>query len=191
MLRLLALLAWPLTEIGLFVLIGGEIGLLNTLLWVLATGVFGVWLLKREAARGAIMMRGGMGQLQMTEGAAVGGLFRALAAVLLILPGFFTDAIGILFLLPAVQNALSAGIMSRISIVPGARGMGGTAGTSSGSAGFDPGFEGGFDNSFTAAKNRRDQGDIIDGEWMEVPSDKAPRRPPSGWVEDKRDDQAQ
>ena len=114
--RLAAFLAWPLVEIGLFVVVGGQIGLGATLAWVLASGVFGVVLLRAEMQRGAVMLRQGPGRVALREGASVSALFRALAAVLLILPGFLTDAIGLVLLLPPVQGLLSAAVLRRVRV---------------------------------------------------------------------------
>lgn len=156
--RLGAFLAWPLAEIALFVVIGGEIGLWPTLGWVLLSGILGMLILRLEVARGAVMLRqGARGGVGLREGAAVGGLFRALAGVLLILPGFLTDALGLILLLPPVQKALSAAVMSRVTIV--------TAG----------------------ARARTGGEDVIDGEWVEVPPEATRRQGPSGWVEDQSD----
>lgn len=152
--RLLAFLAWPLTEIALFVVIGGEIGLWGTLAWVLLSGILGMLILRLEVARGAVMLRQGMGRVGLREGAAIGGLFRALAGVLLMLPGFLTDAIGLLLLLPPVQAALSAAVMKRVTIVRAGAGRGPAA-----------------------------DADVIDGEWVEVPPEANRRRGTSGWVE--------
>lgn len=155
MLRFLAFLAWPLIEIGLFVVIGGRIGLWATLAWVVLTGVAGVALLKFEAARGAVLIRGGLAGHALPEGAPVAGLMRALAAVLLILPGFLTDALGLLLLLPPVQALVSGAVMSRVTILrrPG-------QGPATGD-------------------------EVIDGEWVEVPPEANRRRQvPSRWTEE-------
>jgi UPF0716 protein FxsA len=119
---ILALAAWPLVEIGLFVVIGGQIGVWATLAWVVLSAVLGVLILRREGRRGAVRFRGGMAMLR-EPGAIGAGLMRGLAAVLLILPGFLTDALGLLLLLPPVQAVLIAALMRRVQVrQAGARG---------------------------------------------------------------------
>lgn len=113
---ILALLAWPLVEIGLFVVIGGQIGVWVTLAWVVLSAVLGVLILRLEAARGAVRFRGGMAMLRQ-PGAIGAGLFRGLAAVLLILPGFLTDVLGVILLLPPVQAALTAALARRVRVM--------------------------------------------------------------------------
>jgi UPF0716 protein FxsA len=111
----LGLLAWPLVEIGLFVTLGAELGLGLTLAWVILTGVAGVFLLKRMALGGRESLRRGFQEglhdplSPLAHRAMVG-----IAAVLLILPGFFTDALGLLLLLPPVRSVLIRGMASRM-----------------------------------------------------------------------------
>jgi UPF0716 protein FxsA len=109
----IALLAWPLVEIGLFVTVGGAIGLWWTLAVVLGTGVLGGVIL-RNAAR----MTGGAGlrdPRQMVLTAARGGMTLA-AGVLLILPGFLTDALGLILLIPPVQVLVVSLLARRVTM---------------------------------------------------------------------------
>jgi UPF0716 protein FxsA len=109
---LLPLLAWPLIEIALFVLVGGWIGVWGVLALVLATGLAGVLILQGVAARQRIALRAGLTRLRAAEVNA--GVLGLLAGILLILPGFLTDTLGLLLLLPPVQSAILARIRSRV-----------------------------------------------------------------------------
>ena len=115
--RILLFLAWPLIEIGLFVVIGGEIGLWPTLAWVVLTALAGIVILRLEASRGAMLIRNGLTGAALQQGAPVNGLMRALAAVLLILPGFLTDALGLVLLLPPVQALVARYAASRVTVI--------------------------------------------------------------------------
>ncbi|MFZ1338303.1 MAG: FxsA family protein, partial [Paracoccaceae bacterium] len=57
---LVALLGWPLMEIGLFVVIGGQIGLWATLAWVVLSAMLGVLALRIIAVRQALALRDGL-----------------------------------------------------------------------------------------------------------------------------------
>jgi len=96
---LLVILAVPLIEIGLFVVIGGAIGLWPTLAWVVATAGLGVILLKGVATIGVSSLSRNMAEFGDTQSPMAHRILVLLAAVLLILPGFFTDAIGLLLLI--------------------------------------------------------------------------------------------
>jgi UPF0716 protein FxsA len=103
---MLAVLALPLVEIALFVVVGGAIGLWATLAWVLLSAVLGVLILKRVARMGAISFDRDVKALRDPMSPIAGRALSILAAGLLILPGFFTDTLGLLLLLPPVQSLL-------------------------------------------------------------------------------------
>jgi UPF0716 protein FxsA len=103
---MLAVLALPLVEIALFVVVGGAIGLWATLAWVVLSAVLGVLILKRVARMGAISFDRDVKALRDPMSPIAGRALTILAAGLLILPGFFTDTLGLLLLLPPVQMLL-------------------------------------------------------------------------------------
>lgn len=111
----LGILALPLVEIGLFVTLGAKLGLWLTLAWVVLTGVAGVLILKRLALSGGQRLREGLQDgLQDPLSPLAHKALMGVAAVLLILPGFFTDALGLLLLLPPVRALLIKGMASRM-----------------------------------------------------------------------------
>lgn len=95
----LLFLAVPLVEIGLFVVIGGQIGLWMTLGFVIGSAVLGVVVLRRSGQ----MARRGAGNLLMQ---AAGNGMSMMAGLLLVLPGFLTSALGVLLMLPPVQRLI-------------------------------------------------------------------------------------
>lgn len=124
---ILGILALPLVEIALFVTLGAKLGLWLTLAWVLLTAVLGMLLLRSLARSGL-----GMGQGDFVEGfrgrmaedplspIVHQGLI-AVAAMLLILPGFFTDTLGLLLLIPPVRTMvirLSARRLQGTRVIP-------------------------------------------------------------------------
>ncbi|NPD14295.1 FxsA family protein [Xinfangfangia sp. D13-10-4-6] len=169
--RILLFLAWPLAEIGLFVIIGGEIGLWPTLAWVVLTALVGIVILRFEAARGAGLIRSGLSGTAISQGGAIGdpirGLMRALAGVLLVLPGFLTDALGILLLLPPVQALMRNLVTAKLGTL-NARGF---------AAGQSP-----FGAPRAGSTNDGRDDSTIDGEWIELPPE-ANRNRPSRWTE--------
>lgn len=158
---LLALfLLWPIIEIALFVTLGGAIGLGLTLLVILGTGVLGVWLMRSQGLRTADRLRREMDTLRNPLMPVADGALVMLAAVLLVLPGFLTDALGLLLLVPPLRMALMAALARRVRVR--------TAG----------GAQEPFESPFGGGARRRDI--VIDGEFIEVEPD--PKRPPSGWT---------
>tara|TARA_B100000963_G_scaffold126036_1_gene109994 strand:+ start:858 stop:1262 length:405 start_codon:yes stop_codon:yes gene_type:complete len=103
---LLIILFVPLLEIYLFIEIGGRIGAFNTILIILSTAIIGIYFVRLQ---GLSTLRSGVTQIyknqipvyEMMSGAAL-----AVAAVLLIVPGFATDVIGFLLILPITRNLI-------------------------------------------------------------------------------------
>jgi len=96
----------PLIEIYLFIKVGGQIGALNTILLILITAVVGIWYARYE---GFNTLRSGMSQLVKNElplYEIVSGAAIAFAALLLILPGFATDIVGILLIFPITRKLI-------------------------------------------------------------------------------------
>lgn len=106
------ILAWPLLEIGLFVVVGGWLGLWATLAWVILSAMLGIGLI-RGLGMGALREVRGGGGIAALQPMAHSALIM-LSGMLLILPGFFTDFVGVLLLLPFVRTALIAVLAARV-----------------------------------------------------------------------------
>jgi len=103
---LILILGIPIIEIYLFIKVGSEIGALNTILLILTTAVVGIWYARYE---GFNTLRSGMSQLVKNElplYEIVSGAAIAFAALLLILPGFATDIVGILLVFPLTRKII-------------------------------------------------------------------------------------
>lgn len=103
---LAALLGVPLIEIALFIEVGGVIGVWPTIAVVAVTAIIGTALLRRQglatiAALQDEMRRGGDPSPLLAHGALI-----LVAGVLLLTPGFFTDAIGFALMVPAIRGAV-------------------------------------------------------------------------------------
>ena len=96
----------PLIEIYLFIKIGSQIGAFNTVLLILTTAVAGVAYARYE---GFNTLRSGMSQLiknEMPIYELISGATLAFAALLLIFPGFATDLVGILLVVPITRRLI-------------------------------------------------------------------------------------
>ena len=103
---IILILGIPLIEIYLFIKVGSEIGALNTILLILTTAIVGIWYARYE---GFNTLRSGMSQLVKNElplYEIVSGAAIAFAALLLILPGFATDIIGVLLIFPVTRKII-------------------------------------------------------------------------------------
>lgn len=100
---LLAFLAIPLLEIVLFVQFGGALGVLGTLLEIFASGALGVFLMRLEPYRNATDIRAALAQDRSPASPMAHSALRMIGALLLVLPGFLTDVVGLLLLIPALR----------------------------------------------------------------------------------------
>lgn len=112
------LLVWtflllPIIEIALFVVIGGEIGVWATLAWVMLAGVAGVALIRRQGQLAALDLQRSLQDLRDPSRQVADRTLLVLAGVLLIVPGFFTDALAFLLLVPPLRQLVLRQIASR------------------------------------------------------------------------------
>ena len=102
----LIFLAIPALEIFLMIKIGGKIGALSTISLVFFTAVIGVYFAKIEGIK---TIRSGFLNLYQNKTPIyeiISGASIAIAALLLIIPGFFTDTVGFLLLIPITRKFL-------------------------------------------------------------------------------------
>ena len=96
----------PALEIFLMIKIGGEIGALNTILLIFLTAIIGVYYARIQ---GIQTLRSGLINLYQNKAPVyelMSGASIAIAAVMLIFPGFLTDTLGFLLLIPFTRNIL-------------------------------------------------------------------------------------
>ena len=105
----------PIVEIYLFIKIGSEIGAITTILLVFTTAIIGVYYAKYE---GLNTLRSGFIQLSKNQTPAyevVSGAAIAIAAVLLIIPGFATDIFGFLLIFPLSRKFIFSKFKNKIN----------------------------------------------------------------------------
>ena len=113
---LLFIIGIPVIEIYLMIKVGGMIGAFNTILLIFFTAITGVYFAKLE---GLNAIRSGFGQIVKNEipiYEIISGAALAFAAFLLILPGFLTDVIGFLLIVPFTRKIIIRLISSKFNI---------------------------------------------------------------------------
>ena len=113
----LLFLAVPLIEIALFILIGGEIGVFATLAMVVVTAIAGSALLRWQGMQTLNRIRTELENNRLPARPIADGAMIAVAGLLLLTPGFFTDFCGFMLFLPGVRSAIWTWLASRIKIV--------------------------------------------------------------------------
>lgn len=161
---LVAFIGVPLIEIALFIQVGGLVGLWPTLLIVVLTAIAGTALVRSQGIAALGNIQKSLDRFDNPTGPLAHGAMILVSGVLLLTPGFFTDAIGFALLVPAVRDRVIIAVGQRIKVHA----------VQSGPDGHD------FDT------RPRGPG-VIDGEFREIDPDSIPPRrgdTPSGWRRD-------
>ena len=115
MLLFLIFVLVPIIEIALFIQVGGALGLWPTLAIVVLTALAGSVLLRAQGLSTLGRLRGNLETLQDPSRELAHGALILVAGVVLLTPGFFTDAVGLLLMAPPVRDAVIKYASSRIN----------------------------------------------------------------------------
>jgi UPF0716 protein FxsA len=107
----------PLLEIWLFILLGGFIGVYPTLFVILLTAILGTFLVKTQGINVLKEIQSKFNELENPTEPIVHGAMILFAGALLLTPGFFTDTVGFLLLLPKVRRAAFFWLKNRLNFV--------------------------------------------------------------------------
>lgn len=123
--RILFLLfvAIPILEIWLLIKVGSVIGALPTIALVLMTAVIGVMLLRRQGLQTLLRSRERMAAGEMPATEMLEAMVLAISGVLLLAPGFATDTLGFLGLVPPLRRWLVAKVTPKIVVLGGVSGF--------------------------------------------------------------------
>lgn len=157
----MAFLLVPIIEIALFIQVGGLIGLWPTLAIVVLTAVLGTVLVRTQGRMALANLQRSFAELDDPTEPLAHGAMILLSGVLLLTPGFFTDAVGFALLVPGIRVAVFRYLKSKATITH---------------------FQMGTGAQFRSGPNPFDRDDVIDGEFTEVQPRQRPAKP-SKWVE--------
>lgn len=111
---LVAVIALPVVEIALFIKSAQWIGLLPTIVAAIGAGMVGLALVRRQGFDLLMRARSQFDRGEVPVAEAFDGLCLALAGALLVLPGFFSDIVAILLLLPPVRALIKLAVAARL-----------------------------------------------------------------------------
>ncbi len=122
-LLLLAFVVVPLVEIFVLIQVGQAIGPWWTILLLVADAVLGAWLMRREGARAWRALTTALNSGRMPAKELADGALILIGGTLMLTPGFVTDTLGILLILPftrpVARRALTAVVARRLFVVSG------------------------------------------------------------------------
>lgn len=125
---LLAIFLYVYIEISIFIQVAHVLGVLMTLILVIFTSVIGMSLVRNQGFKNFLLMQQKMAAGESPAAEMIKSVSLIIAGLLLVLPGFFTDFLGLLLLLPPVQKHLTMKLLPhlRFSRMPGGGFAGGT-----------------------------------------------------------------
>ena len=148
----LLFLVVPLVELYVLIQVGQQIGVLPTLALLVVDALLGAWLFKREGRRAWLALTEAIGAHRMPAREVADGALVVVGGAFLLTPGFLSDLVGVLCLLPPtralLRRALTGLVARRLLGVPASALRGGPS--------YDPGVAGG-------------SGTVIEGEVLDSP----------------------
>ena len=118
---LIAIFLYVYIEISIFIQVAHVFGVLMTLILVIFTSVIGMSLVRNQGFKNLMLMQEKMQAGESPAAEMIKSVSLILAGLLLLLPGFFTDFLGLILLLPPVQKHLTMKLLPhlRFSRMPG------------------------------------------------------------------------
>ncbi|KFZ38969.1 hypothetical protein HR45_00775 [Shewanella mangrovi] len=159
---LLLLFLVPAMEVSLMMRVSEVIGGWNTLALVILTAVVGVSLVRSQGIVTLMSVQRKLAYGEVPGQEIVEGMMLALAGVLLLIPGFMTDLIGLLMLTPFTRAPIAKLVLKRLQL---------QVVTSRFGQGNNPFSQGPFQGDFS--RPRQDD-DVIDGEYERKPDEVSP-----------------
>ena len=104
----------PFVEIYTLIVVGNYIGAFNAILLIILTGIMGLYLLRNQGIRSLINLRSNPKGFDPTADNILKTLFTPIGGFLMLIPGFITDFLGLLILLPLTRIFLIGLIFSYI-----------------------------------------------------------------------------
>ncbi|MBF7729639.1 FxsA family protein [Pseudomonas sp. N040] len=111
----LLFLVFPFVELAVLIKVGGMIGVLPTLLLIVGSAILGSLLLRVAGLATALRAREKLARGEMPEQEMLEGMLIALGGGLLLLPGFISDAVGLLCLLPFTRHLIVRRVLARMN----------------------------------------------------------------------------
>lgn len=96
----------PALEIYLLIKVGGQIGALNTFGLLILVGIVGATIAKSQGRALLIQTQAALSRGEIPAASLLHGLMVVIGGVLMVTPGFFTDVIGLLFVLPGTRHMI-------------------------------------------------------------------------------------
>ncbi len=138
------IILWAWLEITIFVAIGAEIGVMLTIIGVFVTAMVGIWLLRNQARSVMASLQTQISRGQAPLASMASGVAILVGAVLMLIPGYVTDAAGLILFIPVIRTILGVSLVKLVMKISKSKFGAGGFGPQFGTGEFGRGFKGGF-----------------------------------------------
>lgn len=111
---IIGFILWGWVEITAFIAIGGEVGVLLTIIGVFVTAVVGISLLKSQGRSVMVNLQAQVSRGEAPLKSVADSLALLAGGVLMLIPGYVTDAIGLLLFIPGIRTAAGLLFLTRL-----------------------------------------------------------------------------
>lgn len=113
MFKLIFLLVIPLIELFVLIEVGSVIGGFTTILLIIATALLGIFFMRQQGTATIVKIKQNLADGKIPGKEILEGVFIFIGGVMLLLPGFITDTIGILFLIEPIRTLFARSFAKR------------------------------------------------------------------------------
>lgn len=153
---------WVWAELAALVAIGGELGVLLTIAGIFVTAMVGIWLLRNQGRAIMSSLQAQLARGEAPVASLAAGTSIMAGAVLMLIPGYLTDAIGLVMFLPVIRTLIGASLLKWLTSRGGFMMRGGMP---FGAGGSD--FHWTNDNPAQGNTYRTEEDDVIEGDFEE------------------------
>ena len=181
LLFIIGVILWIWAEIAAFIAIGGELGVILTIIGIFVTAMIGMWLLRTQGRAVMASLQGQVSRGEAPIASMAAGVSILGGAVLMLIPGYLTDAAGLVMFMPVIRTIIGAALLKWVTtrdrfmmnagspFSSGPFGGGRSAGGGFGDSSFDAGGFGGYGPGGSGPQDfsQASGDDIIEGEFEE------------------------
>ena len=153
---------WVWAELAALVAIGSELGVLLTIAGIFVTAMVGIWLLRNQGRAIMSSLQAQLARGEAPVASLAAGTSIMAGAVLMLIPGYLTDAIGLVMFLPVIRTLIGASLLKWLTSRGGFMMRGGMP---FGTGGSD--FRWTNDNPAQGNTYRTEEDDVIEGDFEE------------------------
>ena len=115
LLFIIGVILWIWAEIAAFIAIGGELGVILTIIGIFVTAMIGMWLLRTQGRAVMASLQGQVSRGEAPIASMAAGVSILGGAVLMLIPGYLTDAAGLVMFMPVIRTIIGAALLKWVT----------------------------------------------------------------------------